>query len=488
MVSRNGYKSHRGRSAVARKSQLSGPGKVDALQPHVKVITQTGEVITTSFFGGSKKGGIAPSATGFNKSFATRAIMSAGLAAPASFPNYFINKKKVNNSESDNSIIFEKKSFNNITDDFEIWNSGTVSNLSAFSASSGRLTTSSPLNMFNQNILTKFKTSDASVEIRIIFEMTSILNTTSYGIALGLISASTSSYKPSGIFHYKMSTGTGSGTLNYYSTSNGIPASIPSTPTAVSTTNLVPIKNNKYEFILKKDRDNIEGSVRNLLTNNTCNLKLISNMGSTKNIYLPNTSRIGIFAQGGDINVYEIIVSTLQPTTPTIACMGDSKTIGYSADNFNSAYPTALSRLLGVPISVYAGDGDTTNSIVSSISYTLSYSKPKYVILCIGRNDLNFGVETTTWQSNYSNVVSQLKSKGIIVIHLLPIPEITQSDQTTLSNWIVSTFPNDFKIDPSVGWNNLTYLSSDNIHPNSTGHYFIATTIRSALSLQYPKL
>jgi hypothetical protein len=88
MVQKNGYKSHRGRSGIARKAQFSGPGKVDALQPKVNVVTQTGEVVTTSYFGGSKKGGSAPSATGFNRSFASRSVVSPGLAYPASRPNY----------------------------------------------------------------------------------------------------------------------------------------------------------------------------------------------------------------------------------------------------------------------------------------------------------------------------------------------------------------------------------------------------------------
>lgn len=90
---RNGYKSHRGRSAVARKTQFSGPGKVDALQPRVNVFTQTGQVVSTSFFGGPKKGGSAPSATGFSRSFSTRAQTSPGLLFPASKPNFLFRLK-----------------------------------------------------------------------------------------------------------------------------------------------------------------------------------------------------------------------------------------------------------------------------------------------------------------------------------------------------------------------------------------------------------
>jgi hypothetical protein len=68
MAQRNGYRSSRGRSAIARKTMFSGPGKTDGTLPSVEVKTSTGDIIRTSFFGGPKKGGAAPSATGFFKS------------------------------------------------------------------------------------------------------------------------------------------------------------------------------------------------------------------------------------------------------------------------------------------------------------------------------------------------------------------------------------------------------------------------------------
>jgi hypothetical protein len=68
MPQRNGYRSSRGRSAIARKAMFSGPGKIDGSLPSVNVTTTSGQVVRTSFFGGPKKGGAAPSATGFFKS------------------------------------------------------------------------------------------------------------------------------------------------------------------------------------------------------------------------------------------------------------------------------------------------------------------------------------------------------------------------------------------------------------------------------------
>jgi len=64
MPQRNGYRSQRGRSAVARKAMFGGPSGTNGMMPSVIVMTQKGP-IRTSYFGGPKKGGGFPSATGF---------------------------------------------------------------------------------------------------------------------------------------------------------------------------------------------------------------------------------------------------------------------------------------------------------------------------------------------------------------------------------------------------------------------------------------
>ena len=68
MPQRNGYKSHRGRSAVARRTEFGGASGTNGIMPSVYVMTTTGERVRTSYFGGPKKGGAAPSAVaGFSQ-------------------------------------------------------------------------------------------------------------------------------------------------------------------------------------------------------------------------------------------------------------------------------------------------------------------------------------------------------------------------------------------------------------------------------------
>ena len=89
MPQRNGYKSHRGRSAVARRTEFGGASGTNGIMPAVYVTTTTGEIVRTSYFGGPKKGGAAPSATGFM--IASSSSQAFQPSAPAQRPNFLFN-------------------------------------------------------------------------------------------------------------------------------------------------------------------------------------------------------------------------------------------------------------------------------------------------------------------------------------------------------------------------------------------------------------
>jgi hypothetical protein len=86
MPQRNGYKSHRGRSAVARRTEFGGASGTNGIMPAIFVKTTDGKTIRTSYFGGPKKGGAAPSATGFMRANSTSQAFQP--SAPAQRPNY----------------------------------------------------------------------------------------------------------------------------------------------------------------------------------------------------------------------------------------------------------------------------------------------------------------------------------------------------------------------------------------------------------------
>lgn len=90
MTQKNSYRSNRGRSAIARRA-IMGAGTDNGFLPQVSVTDHKGTLIKNAmFFGGSSKGGLAPSATGF---FSTNNVAASG---PKPRPNFnFVMKTQV---------------------------------------------------------------------------------------------------------------------------------------------------------------------------------------------------------------------------------------------------------------------------------------------------------------------------------------------------------------------------------------------------------
>ena len=82
---RNGYRSHRGRSAIARRTEFGGASGTNGIMPSVWVLTSSGDRVKTNYFGGNMKGGSAPSGTGFMRSKPFQ------ISATAQRPNFLFN-------------------------------------------------------------------------------------------------------------------------------------------------------------------------------------------------------------------------------------------------------------------------------------------------------------------------------------------------------------------------------------------------------------
>jgi hypothetical protein len=91
MPQRNGPRSNAGRSAIARRVLRSGSnGATNGIIPQVSVVTSDGKVIRhAGYFGGPKKGGSAPSATGFMRPSSSLNQISSR----AKRPNYLFTFK-----------------------------------------------------------------------------------------------------------------------------------------------------------------------------------------------------------------------------------------------------------------------------------------------------------------------------------------------------------------------------------------------------------
>ena len=201
---------------------------------------------------------------------------------------------------------------------------------------------------------------------------------------------------------------------------------------------------------------------------------LESVLGTGNTVSLPNSSNFAIWEFGGNHDLLSLKITSQTPANVDIMFVGDSKTQGQNAVQQNLRFASGVNSLGSV--AVFAGGADKTSEVLADLPYILQ-TKSKYVVLCIGRNDLAANVPAATWQANYIGIVNGLAQSGRKVIHLLPIPE-PNLDQTALRNFIISTYGIQNCIDVSPVWNNATMVDpADAIHPNTLGDKIITNAI-----------
>lgn len=236
------------------------------------------------------------------------------------------------------------------------------------------------------------------------------------------------------------------------------------------------LANHILELIYIQDGNYIKGILINHTTQAKDEISVWGNLGATKNLMVPNSSRLGVFFNQANFDVLRIQELNYEAKNAHITFLGDSKTFGYSSGDISLRFAN-LCASLGIT-RVSAGDGDRTVELIQALPRVLD-KKSNYFVLCIGRNDLASGVLTATWQANYISIVNQIEATGAIVIHLIGIGETVQN-QTALINFVESTYDSSKIINVSAGWVSGTMLSADNIHPNEVGMMYVAKQIKDS--------
>lgn len=197
-----------------------------------------------------------------------------------------------------------------------------------------------------------------------------------------------------------------------------------------------------------------------------------------------NTVKLGIAAFGGIQTVNYWKVETNEYEYCDLAVIGDSKTAGLGCttvlDRFGALWQTNNPTK---KISVFSGSSDKTNEVVLALSDIVA-SKPKKVIMFIGRNDIDNSIPALTWQANYQTIVNALVAVGSDVYHQLPTTEGVLN-QAALTTFLNATYPGKTISEPA-GWVAIVDNVSDSlnyIHPNTGGHLKLYNNQAAVISL-----
>ncbi|HSK28364.1 MAG TPA: arylesterase [Candidatus Limnocylindria bacterium] len=164
----------------------------------------------------------------------------------------------------------------------------------------------------------------------------------------------------------------------------------------------------------------------------------------------------------------------------TIICFGDSLTEGVGAGS-GEAYPSALSRLIGFPVTNAGRRGDTTAQALARLPESVLNSNPRVVIVLLGGNDFLRQVPRRETRKNLEEIVRRVQAQGAMVVIAgmrlgLFTDEFSPIYEETAKKLGALYIPQVTK-----GILSDASLRSDPIHPNGPGYRLMAERIAAKI-------
>jgi lysophospholipase L1-like esterase len=199
----------------------------------------------------------------------------------------------------------------------------------------------------------------------------------------------------------------------------------------------------------------------------------------------PTVSRVCVYPIQGTVYVDDLSFTLNHRKPARFIVVGDSISDGYRATNAPARYISVVQSNFTETVCNDSSSFNSTTNSVSVLPEILAH-RPGTAILMIGGNDVQFGYPNSQWQTQYSNLVTQLQASGAHVKHCLPTPR-SNVDLRPLKDWILANYPTNDIIDTWTPLLNSPYgLQSiydggDGVHPNTAGHLLMGSIIRTNL-------
>lgn len=190
---------------------------------------------------------------------------------------------------------------------------------------------------------------------------------------------------------------------------------------------------------------------------------------------------IFVFVSCGNNIDIDTIKNLKAGTGKQVIVLGDSIASGYGVGE-KEAFPSILSRQLGLPIVNRGISGDTTAAGLSRLQTDVLDAEPWLVIVELGGNDFLRRIPRSETEQNLRQIVTSIQNKGAIAVLLGMNMGLTKDGYQEVYDRIAKDtqaflIPQILKgiLDDS------RYRQEDVIHPNAAGHEFLANRIAKEL-------
>jgi len=159
--------------------------------------------------------------------------------------------------------------------------------------------------------------------------------------------------------------------------------------------------------------------------------------------------------------------------------MGDSITRGYGA---TIPYPAVLSSMLGKTVINKGVNGAKSSDGVSAVNGVLGSTKPGFLLICYGANDVIHSVPPATIIARLRSIIQAAKANQTIPVIATCTPQI--KGHSAFGGGVISLNVRIRSLAAEEGVELVDletaftghdeYMTSDGLHPNNTGHSVIA--------------
>ncbi len=175
-------------------------------------------------------------------------------------------------------------------------------------------------------------------------------------------------------------------------------------------------------------------------------------------------------------------ITNIDSQGKTIICFGDSITFGYGV-NPGEDYPTALAKMVNLPVINAGIDGDTTNEALKRIATDVFKKEPLLVIVEFGGNDFLEKIPLEQTVNNVEEIIKAIQSKGAIVAIADISTSIIMANYSRKFKRLSRKYNAIFIPHLMAGILTNPSLKSDYIHPNAEGYNLIAQRVYRTISI-----
>jgi len=174
-------------------------------------------------------------------------------------------------------------------------------------------------------------------------------------------------------------------------------------------------------------------------------------------------------------------IKNLDAQGANIICFGDSITFGYGA-NPGEDYPSALRKLVKLPVINAGVDGDTTFAALERLENDVLARNPKLVIVEFCGNDFLKKISKENTVKNLTQVIERIQARGAMValvdisagMFFREYREAFKKIAAEKKAIFIPVILNRIITNPA--------MKSDFFHPNARGYQVIAKRIYQAIS------